>query len=1150
MYETISKVIQESCLFDSTYYLSRYEDIKRRNNDPLRHYIRHGYKENRNPNPFFDNKFYKEKHLKNKEGINPLYHYLTEPSANEYKISESFDGSFYLKNNPDVRKSGMNPLVHFLCHGIYEGRKGTKIEKESTLEAHIPSLSKDVSSIKVTIVIPVYNAIEEVKNCLDSLIRNTNIGHNIEVLVLNDCSPDKMVKPELNKYKDVLGIRVKHNFRNLGYTKNVNKGVKLAKGRDVVLLNSDTMVTPNWIRNLMSAAYQDDKVGTVTAVSNNSGAFSVPKSGTNDIPVNISVDSLSRIVSHTNGGYVDVPTGNGFCLYIKRELLDSIGGFDEEKFPMGYGEENEFCMRAVESGWSNIVDTKTYIYHKRSASFKESKYKLMEDGLKQVIASFPEYEGSIKAIGASEKFKNTRVNISKELERSSNISNISKPKIMFVISTRSGGTPQTNWDLMRNLRDVYDCYALASNSGLVEILRAGNDGYEVVEQFTLKEKVKYSSHRSREYEKLVKYLIYKYNIELLHIRHICWHSIQLPQLAKELLIPVVNSFHDFYAICPTVNLIDSQGVHHVEGVAEDAPNPLWRDETVKPMSKEMLKRWQNRMDDKLSVCDKYITTCNSAKEILLSKLPKIREKKSFDVISHGRDFHEFTVPKFRCEDNIEQLKVLVPGNITQSKGADLIKEIKSLDKDNIIDFHVVGVCQEDLVPFVTNHGKYNREEFQSLVAKINPHVSAVFSIWPETYCHTLTESWASGLPVIGLSYGAVEERIRKHKGGWLVSNDAAECFNLLKSIRTDHQDFNSKAESVKYWQDYYGKENTVSKMTGRYIEIYQDLIKPKILSAGTSKKLGFVMKGNFPDLPPTAYVRLVDWTDYFEEQTGKKVEYFHWSSILTADIGKFDELVIQRDAIPSYAVDWCLKALELNNIPYTFEIDDNLLDVPAISDPSGDYKSYRPYLERLIRSAKLVHVTNSDLASTIGYLNPNIYIRPNEVRRCRWENSNVDTVKLDVNEGIINILYFGSRTHQEDLDFAISVVEEINREKEVAHLYVIGCGDFEENKSITRLTPESSRYDLFIEWIKSISGNFDIGIAPLIDLEFSKNKSYLKCLEYDALGLNIICSNIKPYTELDLNQIKVSIEYADNNVNEWMNKIVNNFKGDVINDEE
>src|SRR5690606_34644463 len=152
------------------------------------------------------------------------------------------------------------------------------------------------------------------------------------------------------------------------YTANVNLGCELGGDDDVVLLNSDTVVGPHWLRNLKQVAYQHDRVGTVTAVSDNAGAVSVPEAGTDRRPGGLGVDAAARVVADTAiQATVEVPTGNGFCLYIRRSLLREIGAFDVEAFPRGYGEENDFCMRAMDAGWANLVAAGVYVAHIRSA---------------------------------------------------------------------------------------------------------------------------------------------------------------------------------------------------------------------------------------------------------------------------------------------------------------------------------------------------------------------------------------------------------------------------------------------------------------------------------------------------------------------------------------------------------------------------------------------------------------------------------------------------------------------------------------------------------------------------------------------------------------------------------------------------------------
>src|SRR3546814_2867894 len=91
---------------------------------------------------------------------------------------------------------------------------------------------------------------------------------------------------------------------------------------------------------------------------------------------------------------VEVPTGNGFCLYVKRGLIDAIGLFDDRAFPEGYGEENDFCMRALAAGWYNVVDPRTWVHHVRSASFGNRREALAKAGAERMDEMHPNYSRS------------------------------------------------------------------------------------------------------------------------------------------------------------------------------------------------------------------------------------------------------------------------------------------------------------------------------------------------------------------------------------------------------------------------------------------------------------------------------------------------------------------------------------------------------------------------------------------------------------------------------------------------------------------------------------------------------------------------------------------------------------------------------------
>src|SRR3546814_12117303 len=115
-------------------------------------------------------------------------------------------------------------------------------------------------------------------------------------------------------------------------------------------------------------------------MSDNAGAFSVPAPGYNEIPEGVDTDMLARAAMDSVASPVEVPTGNGFCLYIKRDLIDAIGLFDEASFPEGYGEENDFCMRALAPGRYNMVDPTTWAPPVPSTAFREARKALAAPG--------------------------------------------------------------------------------------------------------------------------------------------------------------------------------------------------------------------------------------------------------------------------------------------------------------------------------------------------------------------------------------------------------------------------------------------------------------------------------------------------------------------------------------------------------------------------------------------------------------------------------------------------------------------------------------------------------------------------------------------------------------------------------------------------
>lgn len=256
---------------------------------------------------------------------------------------------------------------------------------------------------KITVIVPIFNAFEDVRECLISLAKHTS-QDGIRILMLDDASPDPRIKPLLEQFSKSNGFFHIQSKQNLGYTASANIGLKWAGDDDVVLLNSDTITSPGWLVGLTDIAKLSSSIGTVTAMSDNAGAFSFPIAHVrNDKPSAVSHELWTwRIVENTKHcAPVEVPTGNGFCMFIKRAVIDEIGPFDAEAFPRGYGEENDFCMRAMAAGFTNVISPRSYVFHERSKSFGASKAAHSSAGESVIERKFPSYKAQVKKAFAS-----------------------------------------------------------------------------------------------------------------------------------------------------------------------------------------------------------------------------------------------------------------------------------------------------------------------------------------------------------------------------------------------------------------------------------------------------------------------------------------------------------------------------------------------------------------------------------------------------------------------------------------------------------------------------------------------------------------------------------------------------------------------------
>lgn len=267
------------------------------------------------------------------------------------------------------------------------------------------------------VVVPVFNAFEHLQDCLASIADTAPTG--TRVVLIDDASTDRRVVPLLQTWvgQDASNRKLLFNEENLGFVATANRGLRGTRS-NVVLLNSDTRVTPGWLESLAVCLASDTSIATVTPWSNNGEIVSIPDFCVNNPPPE-NTDVVARAIrSCGEPVYPDMPTAVGFCMAISLQAIERIGVFDEETFGHGYGEENDFCQRAEQAGMRNVLCDDAYVVHHGGASFAPLGLKPDEKSMQRLLARHPGYQRQVTEFIQNDPLAPRRREILDCLERS------------------------------------------------------------------------------------------------------------------------------------------------------------------------------------------------------------------------------------------------------------------------------------------------------------------------------------------------------------------------------------------------------------------------------------------------------------------------------------------------------------------------------------------------------------------------------------------------------------------------------------------------------------------------------------------------------------------------------------------------------------
>lgn len=669
---------------------------------------------------------------------------------------------------------------------------------------------------RVDVVIPVYEGYRETIACLASVLSTVD-SQWARIIIINDCTPDPKISRYLHELKSLNPqLILLENEQNLGFVASVNRGMSFDKERDVLLLNSDVEVAGNWLHRLREAAYHHERVASITPFSNNATICSFPSiCCDNKLMFGLSVQEIDAqfAAEFTVADAYPVPTGVGCCMYLRRDCLNEIGLFDLETYGRGYGEENDWCQRALLEGWQNLHLASCFVYHKGGVSFGIEHSPRLGQALETLDKKYPRYHADIQRFIVSDPARQARVRAWLRLFAVQD-----KPKILMISHKLSGGVQQHVDELAKLLGD----------RALFLLMMPDKDGETIrLSCFDGDERLRDGLffHIEAEYEKLVELLV-SLGIGRVHFHHTMGLPPRLWALASDLGCEYDFTVHDYYLVNGNPSLTDETGRY----VNEELPDFDEKCAEHRPLPEGInAKLW--RANQKMIV--------NGADRIIFPSLDcSNRFRKFFDVkngvVAWHTDYNEsapFADPIWRFPVH-RPLRVLVLGALSREKGADVLENVAASLAGENIEFHLLGYAYRRLGSQVISHDPYDNKDVHTLINRLNPDIAWFPAMWPETYSYTLSIALHNSLPVVVPNIGAFVERVqgRQHTAvvDWKSSTAQWREFwmTVLREQALPSGSHNRSVDCYQVSHDFYGAEYLQAvtlKQSNPQGEIFRDL---------------------------------------------------------------------------------------------------------------------------------------------------------------------------------------------------------------------------------------------------------------------------------------------------------------------------------------
>lgn len=658
-----------------------------------------------------------------------------------------------------------------------------------------PARARAAPGRAVAVVVPAYRGAAMTRRCLEAVLATAPTG--TLVVVVDDATPEPALASLLDGFAASGRIRLLRHAANRGFPASANAGLRqaarLAPGADLLLLNSDAIPTPGWIEGLRAAVHAAGDIGTATPLSNDATILSYPDTTrANPPPQGAALGRMARLAARANPGVaVEIPTAVGFCMYVRRECLTETGLFREDAFAQGYGEENDFCLRARHLGWRHVGVPGVFVAHEGGQSFGAATSPLVARNLAVLERLHPGYAALIAAFQAEDPLAPARRQL--DVLRWQAARRRGATAAILVTHDSGGGVE-------RVVRARCAALQAAGQRAILlrpvpDRMRAGPEGGTA----TRPGLVRVEDADGAPYPNLVfalpgelpalAQLLRGDRPGLLEVHHLLGHEHALLRLARLLGIPEEVHLHDYAWFCPRVTLLgperrycgEPEDARLCDACVADAGRVLEED---LPAASLRARSAADLARARRVIAPSADTAARMRRHFpgLAPDVVKLEDDAA--LVAAGRGFP----PPPRQAG--EALRVAVIGGIGAEKGYEVILACArdAERRDLKIQFTIVGHTRDDRRLLETGRvlvtGGYREGDGEALVRAHRPHLAFLPSIWPETWCFTLGVAWRAGLRTAVFDIGAQAERVRATGHGWVLplGLPAAAINNALLAV--------------------------------------------------------------------------------------------------------------------------------------------------------------------------------------------------------------------------------------------------------------------------------------------------------------------------------------------------------------------------------